>query len=228
MSTLIKVFCDGLCEPNPGGIATCGWIARMGENIIHQHASVICRGEDATNNVAEYGAAISAIGWLLANGYANNRIILSSDSQLLIRQLTGEYAVRSPRIIPLHTQAKNLAKGFREINFRWVPREQNAEADALSRDAYHEALGGKNREERAKLLVQSVSLVEASSNNHTYNVASQSNASKAYRVNLKNYTCTCPDFNRRGARVGHCKHILAVQKFISQKTEKGVFTGAGC
>jgi ribonuclease HI len=62
------------------------------------------------------------------------------DSQLVIRQLNGEYAVKSPRIAPLYARVKELLRFFHNVKLEWVPRELNAEADALSRAAYEEFL----------------------------------------------------------------------------------------
>lgn len=203
----ITVFCDGLCEPNPGGIATCGWLAYQSEELLNSHSSVVCRG--ATNNVAEYAAVISAMGWLLANGYANERTVVHSDSQLLVYQLAGKYAVRSPNIVALHAQALGLARMFREVTFRWIPREENAEADALSREAHQNALGGQSREERAETLASLVSRAGT----ELFTVPSQSNPWKNYTVNLVENTCDCPDFRARGKKLGYCKHILAARRF---------------
>lgn len=205
----VTVYCDGLCEPNPGGIATCGWVAFDGGGLLHRHSSVVCRGSGATNNVAEYGAVISALGWLLANGYASRRTVVHSDSQLLVYQLAGRYAVRSPNIVPLHAQVADLARAFREVVFRWIPREENAEADALSRDAYRNALGGQSREERARKLTPLVARVGAD----LYDVPSQSDPATAYRVDLARNICECPDFRARGRKLGYCKHILAARGF---------------
>lgn len=206
---MIAVYCDGLCEPNPGGIATCGWLAFDGGELLHRHSSVVRRGSGATNNVAEYGAVISALGWLLANGYASKRTVVHSDSQLLVYQLAGKYVVRSPNIVPLHAQTLDLARMLREVVFRWIPREGNAEADALSREAYRNALGGQSREERARKLTPLVARVGVD----LYVVPSQSNPRKLYAVNLAENTCECPDFRVRGRKLGYCKHILAAREF---------------
>jgi hypothetical protein len=56
-----------------------------------------------------------------------------SDSQLLIYQLKGIYAVKAPRITPLYEKVTALIKQFKRIRFEWVPREENEEADELSR-----------------------------------------------------------------------------------------------
>jgi ribonuclease HI len=65
-------------------------------------------------------------------------VTIRSDSQLLIYQLSGLYAVRAERIKPLYERAISLAQKFRRIGFEWVSREESSEADELSRRAYRD------------------------------------------------------------------------------------------
>jgi ribonuclease HI len=57
--------------------------------------------------------------------------VIYSDSELLVRQMSGEYAVRSPHLLPLHEEARRLASGFASFRISHVPREANSEADRL-------------------------------------------------------------------------------------------------
>jgi ribonuclease HI len=134
----IVVYADGLCEPvNPGGVATYGYVVyRDGEKLTEGHGVV--SHPDPSNNVAEYSACIHALRWLIGSGLTHEPVEVRSDSQVLIYQLQGLYGVNAPRLIPLHRELRDLAACFRQIAFRWIPREQNAEADALSRKAYEE------------------------------------------------------------------------------------------
>ena len=138
---MIEVYVDGCCQPvNPGGVATWGFVVRDGEKV-HEASGVVgagCLGDDVSNNVAEYTALIKALEWLLENGYAEEEVVVRGDSQLAIRQLNGEYAVRAPRIRPLYERVVELAGRFRSVRFEWVPREENEEADSLSKRAYRE------------------------------------------------------------------------------------------
>jgi len=135
---MVKVLCDGLCEPvNPGGTATYGWVAYTNGEKITEGCAVVCSGCDATNNVAEYSAVIAALKWLTSSKYAKGKIEICSDSQLCINQMAGIYKVKSLRILPLFTEACRLAKQL-NVSFKWIPREENKEADELSRKAYRE------------------------------------------------------------------------------------------
>lgn len=203
---MIKVFCDGLCEPrNPGGTACFGWVAysssseKLGEN-----CGVICRGPQATNNVAEYTAIIEALKWLLKNKFADQKIKIHSDSQLCIKQLNNQYAVRSEKIRPLYRRAKKEAKKFKDLHFCWVPREQNKEADALSRKAYQDSIES-SRLKKAYSLIGKIKQLDRS----TYLVPSQK-TEEEYIVDLYEGFCTCADHSLRGVK---CKHILAAEIF---------------
>ncbi|MEM2824557.1 MAG: ribonuclease HI [Thermofilaceae archaeon] len=139
---MITVYFDGLCEPvNPGGIAAYGFVVyRDGERIAAGKGIVGAgyKGDDVTNNVAEYTALIRALEWLIANGCAGSELVVKGDSQLVIRQLQGRYAVRSPRIAPLYRRAVELLSHFPRRRYVWIPREGNREADALSLEALRE------------------------------------------------------------------------------------------
>ncbi|MGI9863065.1 ribonuclease HI [Moorella naiadis] len=210
---MIIVNCDGLCEPvNPGGTACYGWVARKDGEKLKESWGVICSGPGATNNVAEYTAVIEAMKWLIENGFAKERIEIRSDSQLCIYQLTGDYAVRSARIKPLYREARKLAQKFSSLRFRWVPREENEEADELSRKAYAEsAAPDKKRLAKAEKLVKNVEEVGGG----RYHVLSSTGKSK-YVVDLAALACTCPDFQKRGIK---CKHIIAAEIFAAKKGE---------
>ncbi len=138
------VYFDGLCEPvNPGGVAAYGFVIYRGGRRIAEGRGIVgagYRGDDVTNNVAEYAALARALEWLIENGYAGEDLVVRGDSQLVIRQLQGAYAVRSARLAPLHRRVRELLSRFPRARFEWVPREENAEADSLSRAAYEEFL----------------------------------------------------------------------------------------
>ena len=83
-----------------------------------------------TNNIAEWSALIE--GLKLAKAHGCRELEVRGDSQLIIRQITGRYKVKSENLIPLYDEAKRLCRNFEEISFKWVQREKNADTDALS------------------------------------------------------------------------------------------------
>jgi ribonuclease HI len=141
----IEVYFDGLCQPvNPGGIACYAFVIRRDGRSIHSDYGIAAEpfSKDATNNVAEYTALAKALEWLIANGLNNSgRVEVKSDSQLVVKQLRGEYKIKSQRIIPLYRQVLLLQSRFPDgVEIRWVPREENKEADSLTNRAYNKAL----------------------------------------------------------------------------------------
>ncbi|MBT9146551.1 MAG: Ribonuclease H [Syntrophomonadaceae bacterium] len=208
----VIVFCDGLCEPvNPGGTATYGWVAYRDGQKIAEECAVVCVGSGATNNVAEYAAIIAALRWLSDNAYASEKTELRSDSQLCINQLQGQWDVNSPRLMLLHKEALSLSKRFPRINFRWIRREQNKVADALSRKAYTEGQTNQQSSQLRRDKAQDIASKLQAIGNGRYRYKSPSSGT-TYIINTAEQTCTCPDYTtRRQSRAGQCKHLLATE-----------------
>jgi ribonuclease HI len=91
----------------------------------------------ATNNVAEYHGLLAALRWALANGVS--RLDVRSDSELLVKQLRGEYRVKNPGLLPLYEEARALVRRIGRVRFEHVRRELNKEADRLANEAMDEA-----------------------------------------------------------------------------------------
>jgi ribonuclease H / adenosylcobalamin/alpha-ribazole phosphatase len=95
----------------------------------------------ATNNVAEYTAAIR--GLERARDLGATDVLLRSDSRLLIEQLAGRWKVKNPTLQRLHHEAQALAAGFRQVRFEHVRRERNVEADRLANQGVDQWLAGE-------------------------------------------------------------------------------------
>lgn len=123
------VSCDGAARGNPGP-------AGLGVVLATEDGRVLAElGEGigpATNNFAEYRAAIA--GLELAAEHGAKRVLLRSDSRLLIEQLAGRFKVKNPTLQRLHEEARALIKGFEKVTLEHVPREENAEADRLANE----------------------------------------------------------------------------------------------
>ena len=204
---MLEIFCDGLCEPvNPGGTATFGFVIKRDGIIMKSDCGILGNGAGMTNNVAEYSAAINAIKWLREQGLTDEKAVLLSDSQLLIFQLQGRYSVKSNRLRPLYDRLTKDLKAFRKIDFHWIPREENEEADALSRQAYWQSQED-GRKERGTKLVKDVLKIR----DNIFKIKG-----KEYLINLYDNSCTCPDFVKRRRR---CKHLWAVLLATETKYE---------
>jgi len=139
---MIEAYFDGLCDPNPGGVATYGFlIKRDGKKIDEGHGLAgTPKTPQATNNVAEYTGLIKALEWLVAHKI-KDEIVVRGDSDLVIKQVNGEYKVKSALLAPLHGQVRELAEDLPKARFEWIPRDRNADADRLTNLAYAEYTG---------------------------------------------------------------------------------------
>lgn len=142
MLQLLEVYFDGLCQPvNPGGVACYAYVVKENNKLIHSDYGLAGEpfSKEATNNVAEYTALERALEWLVDNNHAA-KVMVRSDSQLVVNQLNGQYRVRTKRLVPLYLNVVSLMKKFSDIQIEWVPRERNAEADRLTNVAYNKFL----------------------------------------------------------------------------------------
>jgi ribonuclease HI len=127
---------DGGSRGNPGP-ASYGVIIRDPRGqIIARLKKYIGR---TTNNVAEYYGLIAALDY--AQQHAIRALRIESDSELLVRQMRGQYKVKSPELRPLFERASKMARAFDAFKIDHVYREQNAEADALANEAMDEVSG---------------------------------------------------------------------------------------
>lgn len=143
MKRTIVVSFDGACEPtNPGGIASFGYVIQCDGEVLSKGKGIVGEGSNMTNNVAEYQALIEVLADIAKLVRKDDKVEVKGDSQLVIRQMTGRYQVKSPRIITLFKKAKKLTSEIREkgchLTFRWVNRDENADADVLSHEAFEE------------------------------------------------------------------------------------------
>ena len=132
----VVVHFDGACQPpRGGGVATFGYTIQGG-GFLAEESGLATRpySDRATNNVAEYVGAIRALEWLVEQRYAGE-VVVRGDSQLVIRQMTGEYEVKADHLRAYHERLRQLEGKFRRVAFEWVPREENRTADALSKRA---------------------------------------------------------------------------------------------
>lgn len=91
----------------------------------------------ATNNVAEYNGLLAALRWAVEHGHRVVRI--KADSELLVKQMRGEYKVKHPGLQPLAARARVLVGQLDRVTFEHVRREQNKDADRLSNVGMDEA-----------------------------------------------------------------------------------------
>jgi ribonuclease HI len=127
-------FSDGASRGNPGPAAVgVRILSAEGEELLAEGV-VIGR---CTNNVAEYMGAIHALE--KASELGLDSLELRMDSELVVKQLKGEYRVKQPALAELKAQVDRLRSRFKTLRWKHVPREQNREADLLANEALDSA-----------------------------------------------------------------------------------------
>ncbi|NMB73685.1 MAG: ribonuclease HI family protein [Myxococcales bacterium] len=129
----LVLFTDGASRGNPGLAGAGVVLQRPDGSVVAQRAVFL---GTRTNNEAEYEALL--IGLALAREFAPGRLEVRLDSELVVRQLNGQYRVRHPGLIPLHRKAQELLRAFPNHRVLHVMREQNTRADELSNRAIDE------------------------------------------------------------------------------------------
>lgn len=132
----IIIYTDGGTRGNPGPAAIGVVIQNAGGQTIKSYGEAI--GE-ATNNEAEYRAVVSALQKVkaLLGKKKTKKLVgeVSMDSELVVKQLNGEYKIEEERLFPFFIKIWNLRMDFGKLVFRYVPREKNREADRLVNEA---------------------------------------------------------------------------------------------
>lgn len=126
----LTVHVDGGARGNPGPAAIAIVVSDEEGQVIHEASETIGR---ATNNVAEYRALL--LGIERAKQLGATEVELVGDSELIVKQVRGEYRVKDAGLRPLHSAAQQALGDFSEWSLRHVKRERNAEADALVNQA---------------------------------------------------------------------------------------------
>jgi len=133
-SLRVTVHVDGGARGNPGPAGAGVVISDAADGGVIYEAGLFLG--HATNNVAEYKGMLH--GLEMARALKAHEVEVVSDSELLVRQMNGQYKVKNAGLLPLYKQGKVLAAGFETCSFRHVRREQNVLADALVNRAIDE------------------------------------------------------------------------------------------
>ncbi|RRA48074.1 ribonuclease HI family protein [Acidipila sp. EB88] len=132
----VTAFCDGGSRGNPGP-------AGFGVFIQAENGSALAELSDfigiRTNNVAEYSGLLAALDWAVTHGARELRVV--SDSELMVKQMKGQYSVKSPDLKPLYEEAKRRVAKLGRFEMQHVLRGKNKEADRLANEAMDRGTG---------------------------------------------------------------------------------------
>jgi ribonuclease HI len=124
----VEIWFDGASKGNPGPMAGGAVVKYDGKT------EELCGKKGrGTNNEAEYEGLI--LGLARAVELGARRVVIYGDSQLIIKQLQGQYKVKAPNLLPYHQKAKQLLEQIPSRSLKWIPRAENAAADAAANRA---------------------------------------------------------------------------------------------
>lgn len=125
------IYFDG---GNEKGIATWSVLAMLDNKVIAELTGLVHPSLPQTNNVAEWSALQMAVIYAYINRSLYDSFTISGDSELVVKQLNGEYAVGKPHLKGFYfTTKKTLDSIGKPVKIQWIPREQNQLADELGR-----------------------------------------------------------------------------------------------
>jgi ribonuclease HI len=124
------LYTDGGSRGNPGPAAAAYVLETEDGTVLEARGEVI---GVATNNVAEYRALVAGLGKALERGVDEVEVV--SDSELVVKQMNGEYRVKNAALVELSLEAARLARQIGRVRYRSVRREQNEIADRLVNEA---------------------------------------------------------------------------------------------
>lgn len=125
MATKWKVFSDGGSRGNPGSGAS-GVVVYKNDKIVKRVGEFY---EHCTNNFAEYMGVV--VGLNAAKKLGAKEFDFYMDSQLVVRQMTGEYKVKNPELKKIYLEIQQMLPDFKRVTFKHVMREHNKEADSV-------------------------------------------------------------------------------------------------
>jgi ribonuclease HI len=125
----VHAYFDGASRGNPGPAAV-GWVLVTDDGIVADGGERI---GTATNNQAEYEALLRVLE--VARDYGYDEVRLRGDSELIVKQVRGEWNTNDPELRELRVQARELLTDFEEWSIEHIPRESNARADELANEA---------------------------------------------------------------------------------------------
>jgi ribonuclease HI len=131
---MIEAWFDGAVQPhNPGGHGGYGIVIKRNSVVIHSDAVYVGRWPSLSNNCVEYAGCIAVLRYFIRENIS--RAVVYGDANLVVKQITGHWKVKNGAYVPYFHEAHALKAQLPEVVIVWIPREQNGEADELSKRA---------------------------------------------------------------------------------------------
>jgi len=137
---MLLIHTDGAIRGgNPGGHGVGGYVIKIiDKDMVRIEKGTIDLGKppDMTNNISEFAAVYAAMVHVIKLGLTQIPIVVKSDSMLVVKQMTNKWNCTVPHLIALRDEIKRITKDFKHLEYQWVPREENTEADEVSKSLY--------------------------------------------------------------------------------------------
>lgn len=130
------VLFTGLCQPDPGGVATFGWVAYNQGELWRHGGGILGNGAKMTTTRAEYQGLLSSMYYLIRIAGYRKELELRSDSKIVINQMIGTYKVYGRDLQSVHRETLRIATVFQDTGFIWIPKAENREAEKMARAYY--------------------------------------------------------------------------------------------
>jgi len=198
---------DGSCYPNPGSMGI-GIVIYRDNVLVKKISEYIGRG---TNNIAEYRALIRGLDEI--KDVKANSIAVYCDSQLVVKQLNGQYKVKDKKLLSHFLKIKAICKKIEgKVFFIWNSRDNNSIADGLAKKAVLKEEVRKRKAKAKELIVKKEKNYYSVKNLETENI---------HRVDINLAKCDCLDFKNKAKKIKiDCKHIIAVKNFLKKIENK--------
>lgn len=138
---MITAYFDGACTLNPIGHCACGVLISDDNEVLLEQGYYL--GKCGGSNTAEYEGLIRILEFLISSEhlrrtnvkYNKAQIEIYGDSKLVIQQMTGKWKIKKGLYKESALKAQTLTENFRDITFKWIPRDDNEVCDELAEDA---------------------------------------------------------------------------------------------
>ncbi|WFD12041.1 ribonuclease HI family protein [Tepidibacter hydrothermalis] len=203
---MIKCNFDGACNNNGNKEADTGLgyaIYDTKHNVYLKEISLY--GGNGTNNTAEYKALIECMKDLIGLGLIKEEINIYGDSDLIIKQVIGQWKCKKEHLIPLRDEAVKLMNKFDDLNIKWVPRNENALADKLSKEGINQKNAIKDINDDKTINKEVLPITVFNLGDGIYKVVDRG---CFYAVDINRKFCSCPENQKNKEK---CNHIMYIE-----------------
>ena len=202
---MIKCNFDGACNDNGNKDADTGLGYAIYDTKYSEYLKEISLyGGNGTNNTAEYKALIECMKDLIRLDLIKEEINIYGDSDLIIKQVTGKWKCKKEHLIPLRDEAASLMNQFDDLNIKWVPRNENALADKLSKEGLDKKNDKTNIEYNKETIKDDTNITTFNLGDGIYKIVDDG---CFYAVDINRNVCSCLKNQTDRTKCNHIKHI---------------------